>query len=60
MLDERLRVRGVDGVRVMDASILPHMVSGNTNAPMMAMAQRAADLIMENERALAPELRAAS
>jgi choline dehydrogenase-like flavoprotein len=59
VLDERLRVRGIDALRVMDASILPHMVSGNTNAPMMAMAHRAADLIMENERALAPELRAA-
>jgi hypothetical protein len=35
------------------------MVSGNTNAPMMAMAHRAADLIRENERALAPVLRAA-
>jgi choline dehydrogenase-like flavoprotein len=54
VLDPALRVRGIAGVRVMDTSILPHMVSGNTNAPMMAMAHRAADLIMANERVLAP------
>lgn len=47
VVDERLRVRGVEGLRVMDLSILPTMVSGNTNAPMMAMAWRAADLIIE-------------
>jgi choline dehydrogenase len=54
VLDPRLRVRGLNGVRVMDASILPHMVSGNTNAPMMAMAHRAAELIMEDARVNAP------
>lgn len=50
VLDERLRVRGVQGLRVMDLSILPTMISGNTNAPMMAMAWRASDLILEDAR----------
>lgn len=39
------RVRGVDGLRVVDISIMPQLVSGNTNAPAMAMAWRAAELI---------------
>lgn len=39
------RVRGVGGLRVIDASIIPHIVSGNTNIPTIALAERAADLI---------------
>jgi choline dehydrogenase len=50
VLDDRLRVRGVDGLRVMDLSILPTLVSGNTNGPVMALAWRAADLILEDAR----------
>ncbi|SOE65703.1 Choline dehydrogenase [Burkholderia sp. D7] len=50
VLDSRLRVRGVDGLRVMDLSVTPTMISGNTNGPMMAMAWRAADLILEDAR----------
>ncbi|MCP3733017.1 GMC family oxidoreductase N-terminal domain-containing protein [Sphingomonas sp. MG17] len=50
VLDERLRVRGLDGLRVMDLSILPEPLSGNTNAPVMAMAWRAADLFIEDAR----------
>jgi choline dehydrogenase-like flavoprotein len=46
-IDARLRVRGVDGLRVVDVSILPAMVSGNLNGPMMAMAWRAAEMILE-------------
>lgn len=46
VVDERLRVRGVSGVRVVDTSILPFLVAGNTAAPAMAMAWRAADLIL--------------
>lgn len=45
VLDERLRVRGIEGLRVVDASVLPAMVSANTNGPVMAVAWRAADVI---------------
>jgi choline dehydrogenase-like flavoprotein len=50
VLDERLRVRGVSGLRVVDGSIMPTLVSGNTNGPIMALAWRAADLILEDVR----------
>jgi choline dehydrogenase-like flavoprotein len=46
-LDPELRVRGVDGLRVVDTSVVPTMVSGNCNAPMMAFGWRAADLILD-------------
>jgi len=45
VVDPQLRVRGVDGLRVMDTSVMPFILSGNTNGPTMAMAWRAADLI---------------
>jgi choline dehydrogenase-like flavoprotein len=44
-LDARLRVRGVEGLRVVDGSVMPTMVSANTNGPIMAVAWRAAELI---------------
>lgn len=47
VLDEKLRVKGVSGLRVVDGSIMPTMVSANTNGPIMASAWRAADLILE-------------
>jgi choline dehydrogenase len=47
VLDSRLRVKGVDGLRVVDGSIMPAMVSANTNGPIMASAWRAASLILE-------------
>jgi len=50
VIDPRLRVRGVEGLRVMDCSIYPEMICGNTNAPTMAMAWRAAELIIEDRR----------
>ncbi|HEV3352054.1 MAG TPA: GMC family oxidoreductase N-terminal domain-containing protein [Acidimicrobiales bacterium] len=46
-VDAKLRVRGVEGLRVMDCSVLPLMVAGNLNGPMMAMAWHAADVIRD-------------
>jgi choline dehydrogenase len=47
VVDDQLRVRGIDGLRVIDCSVLPTMVAGNLNGPIMAMAWRAADLILD-------------
>jgi choline dehydrogenase len=45
VVDDRLRVRSFDGLRVVDASVMPTITGGNTNAPTIATAERAADLI---------------
>lgn len=46
VVDSNLRVHGITGLRVVDASVFPNVTSGNTNAPTMMLAWRAADLIL--------------